>query len=553
MGGMGGIGRRRLSLGRAAAQYSPPGMGGEISDFAAALVARAEERPDALAFACGVERLTNRRLLEEASRIAAALARRGLEPRDRVALVLPAGLDFVRGFAALALSGAVPFAISPGLAPTILLARAARGRPKLALTTAGLRTDLTARDAKRSFPWVAIEELAHSVESTFSPARVEPEDPAILQLTSGTTGEPRFAVLSHRAISVWRRQAAGPLLPGPSDVLAGWIPPWHVMGLMRFVFLPLVCGAETHLVKPAVQTLGVWLETAERVGATFTAASDFALRTAVHIAGKKRLDLRALRYVATGGEPVRGSTIAAFERRFDLPGVVRPAYGLAEATLAVTSVRLGEPISTDAAGNVSCGRPLPGTFVRIVGERGALCPPGAPGEIHVRSESLFSSYFDDAPDASRRLESGWLATGDWGHLGPDGELFVVGRRRNLLKHGGATFAPRELEEAAERLHGVLGSAAISLARGESEPSVLVVVVEVAHPCDREPGGLALEVAAAIRSEVGFLPGEVIVVRSGTLPRTESGKLRHAELARAFASGALPPERVLYGRLSGWIS
>ena len=240
-----------------------------------------------------------------------------------------------------------------------------------------------------------------SPPTPLTPPDVEPEDPAFLQLTSGTTGEPRFAVLSHRALTAWRRQAVGPLLPTPDDVLAGWVPPWHVMGLMRFVWLPVVCGGEVHLVAPSVRTLGSWLETAARVRATFTSASDFALRMAVRVVGRRTLDLGSLRWVATGGEPVRATTIRGFEAKFDLPGIVRPAYGLAEATLAVTGVRPGEPLAVDAAGNVSCGRPLPGAELRIVDEHGACSPSGELGEIQIRTRALFSGYFDEAPGDSR--------------------------------------------------------------------------------------------------------------------------------------------------------
>ncbi len=526
-------------------------MSSTPSEFAAALLARARERPDALAFACGAESLTNGRLLFEASRIAAGLATQGVAPRDRVALVLPAGLDFVRGFAAVSLCGAVPFAISPGLSPAVVLSRAARGRPRLALASADLR-DALVRAGDGGLEVIAIETVSRPATSPLTLHGVEPEDPAVLQLTSGTTGEPRFAVLSHRALTAWRRQAAGPLLPTPDDVLAGWVPPWHVMGLMRFVWLPVVCGGEVHLVAPAVRTLGSWLETAARVRATFTSASDFALRMAVRVVGRRTLDLGSLRWVATGGEPVRATTIRGFEAKFDLPGIVRPAYGLAEATLAVTGVRPGEPLAVDAAGNVSCGRPLPGAELRIIDEHGTCSPTGELGEIQIRTPALFSGYFDEAPGDSRLLAGGWLATGDWGHLGPEGELYVLGRRRTLLKHGGATFAPRELEEAAERTAGISAAAAITLGLKGSEGGVLVIVAEVSSLEGREPQDRARELATAVRREIGILPGEVILLRPGTLPRTESGKLRHAELARRLAAAALDPGSVLAGRRDGWV-
>ncbi|MEO8197568.1 MAG: AMP-binding protein [Thermoanaerobaculia bacterium] len=520
-------------------------------DFASALVAGGREAPEALAFTFGGARLCRGELLDQAARLAGGLVARGVVPGDRVGLVLPAGLDFVRGFSAVTLAGAVPFAIHPDIAPSLAAQRAARGRPRLVLTTAARADTLAAALAGLELSWAAIEELPCPVESPPLPPEVDPESPAVLQLTSGTTGEPRFAVLSHRALAAWRDQAAGLLLPGPGDVLAGWVPPWGVMGLIRFVILPVVRRVETHLVAPTARALGDWLETAARVRATFSSAPDFALRTAVRLVGDRDLDLASLRCLVTGGEPVRRSTLLAFECRFNLPGIVRPAYGLSEATLAVTCVRPGEPLTVDRSGEVSCGRPLPGVEVAIVDSRGAECPPGEPGEILVRSASLFSGYFDAAPSATRPTSGGWLATGDGGRLGPAGELFVLGRRRNLLKHGGATYAPRELEEAAETVREVSGAAAISLARDARPGALLVLVVEAADAVREAADDLAWQVAGAVRREVGIAPGEVLVVTPGTLPRTESGKLRHAELRRALAAAELAPERVLSGRAEGW--
>jgi acyl-CoA synthetase (AMP-forming)/AMP-acid ligase II len=269
------------------------------------------------------------------------------------------------------------------------------------------------------------------------------------------------------------------------------------------------------------------------------------------MAGDRALDLGSLRLVVTGGEPVRLATIRAFESRFDLPGVVRPAYGLSEATLAVTAVAPGEPLAVDATGNVSCGRPLPGFELRVVDANGADCGAGEPGEIRVKSESLFSGYFEPGGPDTGMLREGWLATGDWGRLGAQGELYVLGRRRNLLKHGGATYAPRELEDAATEVAGVLASAAIALrdrARGEELP---VLVVERATGAASAPAELARAVAESVRRELGILPGEVLIVAPGTLPRTDNGKLRHGELRRLLAAGELESRRILCGRAGGW--
>ena len=376
----------------------------------------------------------------------------------------------MRGFAGVTLAGAVPFAIPAALHARTATRRAERGLPALLLTSEARREELAATGA--GFEVASLERLLATSAPAGDPRLVEvdPEAPAFLQLTSGTTGEPRLAQLSHRAIAAWRRSIAGAFDSGTGDVLVGWVPPWHVMGLVRFVLQPILTGVVAHLVPPEVGRLAEWLETVARVRGTFTSAPDFALRTAVRMVGDRPLDLGSLRLVVTGGEPVRLATIRAFESRFDLPGIVRPAYGLSEATLAVTAVAPGEPLEVDATGNVSCGRPLPGFELRLVDAAGAECAAGAPGEILVRSASLFSGYFEAAGPDRGLLRDGWLTTGDWGRLGAHGELYVLGRRRNLLKHGGATYAPRELEDAAIEVPGIVARRRLRCATGRAAKS-----------------------------------------------------------------------------------
>ena len=250
---------------------------------------------------------------------------------------------------------------------------------------------------------------------------------------------------------------------GPRDVLVSWVPPWHDLGLLRFVLGPVFFGAPCHLVPPAIRTLPLWLRTASEVRATLLGAPDFAWRLATRLVDPAGLDLSSLRYSTNGGEPVRRSTILAFEERFGVPGVIRPGYGLAEATLGVTGLRPGEALRVDDRGHVSCGRPFPGVEVRIA-EDGT----DGVGEILVRGAAVFAGYFDQPTESAEILRGGWLHTGDAGRLDADGHLYVLGRRRAMLKRGGAPLAPREVEEAAAGLPGLRLAAAVGLAGGAGE-------------------------------------------------------------------------------------
>ena len=356
----------------------------------------------------------------------------------------------------------------------------------------------------------------------------EEDDVAFLQPTSGTSGEPRAAVILHRNAIASLRVSRDWLGLGARDVFAGWVPPWHDLGLVRFVLGPVYLGAPCHLVPPAIRTLPLWLRTASEVRATVLGAPDFAWRLAARLVDPDGLDLSSLRYATNGGEPVRQSTIESFERRFGVPGVIRPGYGLAEATLGVTGLLPGEPLRVDDRGNVSCGRPLAEVEVRTDGD---------PGEILVRGPAVFAGYFE-AEEATREiLRDGWLHTGDIGRLDADGHLYILGRKRALLKRGGAPLAPRELEEAAEGVPGVKVAAAVGLPPASHTATEEIVLAVEADPA-AEPSQLAWAVSGAVEEALGFAPDGVLVLAPRTIPRTPNGKVRHAVLRDAILAGDL---------------
>jgi len=494
-----------------------------IATLDAALAHQASIAPDALAFSESGESLSYARLRADAEALAGGLAGLGVGRGDRVALLLPAGLDFIRVFFALQRLAAVPCALDPGGPPASSARRAARVRPCLTLVAGPAAGDALTGAGLR---WLPLAEIPRVSEALPGPP-VHGEDIAFLQPTSGTSGEPRAAVVLQRNVIASLRASRDLLDIGPRDVLVSWVPPWHDLGLLRFVLGPVFFGATCHLVTPAIRTLPAWLETAAAVRATILGAPDFAYRLAVRLVAPTGLDLSSLRYATNGGEPVRQSTIAAFEGRFGVPGVIRPGYGLAEATLGVTCLRPGEPLRVDDRGNVSCGRPFPGVEVRIDAE----------GEILVRGPAVFAGYFE-AEEASREaLRDGWLHTGDMGGLDADGHLYVLGRKRALIKRGGVPLAPRELEEAVAGLPGLRVAAAVGLPPVSDAATEEIVLAVEADPGTALPE-LAAAVAVAVEETVGFAPDRVVVLAPRTLPRTANGKIRHQVLRSALIDGEL---------------
>ncbi len=508
------------------------------------LFERAATHPETLAFACEGDRATWGDLARDVARLAAVLHHQGLARGDRCAILAATSLDFVRLVYATIAAGAAPVAINPGLAPDRIQRR---------LALAGCRLCLTADEAQATTiatgqvpPQTRCVTMA-SIRDGASPgglidrASADPEAPVFLQFTSGTTGEPRAAVVRHRNLMAALAAAASRLQFGPDDVFVGWVPLYHDLGLVRFVFGPVAAGCSCHLVPGGLANLRRWLETMTRVRATVTASSDFGYRAAARLVEPASMDLRSLRVATNGGEAVRAGTIEVFERRFGVAGVVRPGYGLAEATLGVATLAPGEPLRVVRGGLVSCGRPMGDLEVRLVDEEGRAQPVGQQGIIEVRGATVFAGYFGDEIGTRGVLhDGGWLHTGDRGLMDADGHLYVLGRERALIKRGGATIAPREIEEVVDALPGVKASAAVGMpGQGDSGIEEIVVVVEVegvGSGVDAD-AVLAGRISAAVAQAIGVAPARVLIEPRGSIPRTPNGKTQYGRLRDWVASGA----------------
>lgn len=515
----------------------------------AALRERARSAPSTVGFVMGDAVLRFGDLLRDAEQLAGGLVAAGVRRGDRVAFVLPAGLDFVRAFYAVQLAGAVPCAMNPSLPPAAQAQRLAALRPALVLgdgapgnaAGAGIASatlaELPATGPLPHLPVARGRELSH------------------LQLTSGTSGQPRAAMITHQACRAYLQSLRTTWNVGADDVMVAWVPPWHDLGLLFAVLGPVVLGFRCHLVTPSVRTIPLWLETLSRANATITGAPDFAYRLACRLVDPDGLDLRHLRCATNGGEVVRLSTVREFEARFDVRGALMPGYGLAEVTLGATTLRPGRQVRTDEHGHVSCGPPMDGVELTIRDDDGRVLPRGETGEIALRTRSLFSGYFDAEQETRQVLRGGWLFTGDIGRLDAAGELYVLGRRRSLIKRSGAVVAPREVEEPAERLAAVRLCAAVGLRQAgdaTAEGEQVLLAAEIDFQDGAAAAELAQSISAAVQEALGFVPAEVVLLAPRSIPRTENGKVRHDALRHAFATGDIARSgRVLFGRADGW--
>jgi fatty-acyl-CoA synthase len=475
------------------------------------LLDRAETHGDVLAYRWGPEQMTFATLAERATARARALSESGLAQGDRVALVLSPGPSALEHFWAAQLIGALPCLFNPFVPADTLRARIEGIQPRLVCTDA---------EATSTLP---------RLRGTVPHPPIDAEDVAYLQMTSGTTGAPRAALIRHRNVlaCLGGRNRVGDF--NHDDVLVNRLPIWHDFGLVSFAIAAVYFGLPCHMVNPSIGALPQWLATIGEVGGTHTGGPDFGYRLASRMVKPEQVDLSSLRLAWSGAEPVRWATVTEFEDRFARPGVIVPAYGLAEATLGVTTHLPGDERVVDARGNVSNGWPMSKMEVR------AGASAEHPEEILVKGDLVFAGYFGADDETAEKLAGGWLHTGDTGYLDEQGRLFVLGRRASLIKRGGSMVAPRELEEAAHRVANVRMAAAVSLTE-PGRDDVIVVVVEPQTP--DEANALGAEVSAAVHAALGFAPHRVAVVPPRSIPRSDSGKIRYGLLADALREGTI---------------
>jgi acyl-CoA synthetase (AMP-forming)/AMP-acid ligase II len=367
-----------------------------------------------------------------------------------------------------------------------------------------------------------------------------------VQFSSGSTGRPRGVRLSSAAIATNVTAMIDHMAPHYEGAVAcSWLPLSHDMGLIGTCLTILASmgrtwrGRRLALMPPErmVARPSRWLQACSEIGATVTCAPSFALDL-VLAHPPPGLDLRALRVLVVGSEPIAPGTLRRFAEALAPVGfdelALCPAYGMAEAALAVTMVRPQErwrfepsgPAGTEA---VSCGSPL--SCVEVQAPAGS---DGA-GPIAVRGRSLLIGYLGQA--ASPFVE-GWLATRDLGFL-RDGELYVVGRSDDVLVIAGRKVYPEQLEAAAARHPVVRPGNCAAIPDGAG--GYLVVAER-----RRASGGADLREACRwIRREVsregGIAPRAVVIVSPGSLPRTPSGKLQRRRLGQLHVRGDLPVE------------
>ncbi|MGW0503460.1 amino acid adenylation domain-containing protein [Micromonospora sp. NPDC003241] len=507
----------------------------------------------------GTERtVTVRELRDEALRVAGGYRAAGVAPGTPVILVADAGDDFQPLFWGALAAGLVPVPLPPE--PTRV--RAVRELLTDAVTVVDDATDAIADGLDGPVLRLADLRTGTPPEELFA---ADPTDVAFLQFSSGSTGTPRGVELTHANVLANVDQSRLASGAGPDDVLVTWMPYFHDMGLIGTHLTPLAIGCTQVRVPPMAfaKRPALWFTAAHRHRATLLSAANFALALAVRRVPADllaTLNLSRVRCVVVGAEPISPTVWRAFLAHVRpaglAPSALRPVYGLAEATLAVTfpppgevavplvldraALSQGRAVTTgpgpDAVELMDLGHPVPGCEVRVVDERHRLLPEGRVGLIEVRGPNVARGYHRD-PQASREtFVDGWLHTGDLGFQRA-GRLCVTGRAKDVIFVNGRTFHAPDLEAVAAATVGL--PATVTAVVGCTDPDTggerIVVFVAWARP----PAGAAV-VLDATRARVAEAAGHddvrVLPLPPGAFARTTSGKLRRRRMRERYLAG-----------------
>ena len=511
-----------------------------------------------------------------ASAVAAGLVGRGLHQGESVAIMLPTGREYFTAFMGILMAGGVAVPIYPPARPSGLeehLRRQAAilGNSLAAVLVTFPEAHLVARLLRAHVPALrAVTTVADLQAGGPGPPRaLKPGDMALLQYTSGSTGDPKGVMLTHCHLLANIRAMGAAEAPTPSDVFVSWLPLYHDMGLIGAWLAGLYHGFPLAVMSPLafLARPARWLRAIGEQRGTLSASPNFGYELCLrHVrdAEMTGVDLSSWRLAFDGSEPVSASTIRRFTDRFApyglRPEAMTPAYGLAEAGVGLTFPPLGRgplvdtidrgalarrgcavpaPADDRALQLVSCGLPLPGYQLRVVDGAGKELAERREGQVEFSGPSATPGYFRNRAATQALHRHGWLDTGDLGYLA-GGELYLTGRAKDLVIRAGRNLHPDELEGAVGRLAAVAQGRVAVFA--SPDPALgterLVLVAETRLQDEQALAALRGRIIALAADLLGVPPDEVVLAGPGSVLKTTSGKIRRAATRERYKAGKL---------------
>ncbi len=517
-------------------------------------------------------------LYEMADKTAQGLVKKGLKVGETVAIMLPTSAEFFFAFFGILLAGGVPVPIYPPFRPDQIEEYAKR--EALILRNAGVRFLITFQRA-RALSMLLQAFIPSLLEVTTVQALMttgiklndfvaEPSDPTLIQYTSGSTGDPKGVLLNHENLLANIRAYGKGIQIKATDVGVSWLPLYHDMGLIGSWFGSLYYGVPLTLLSPLtfLSRPERWLWAIHYHRATLSAGPNFAYELClkkIDDATIEGLDLSSWRLAFNGAEMIYPNTMEKFAKRFAPYGfnekAFMPVYGLAESSLALSFPppdrgpkvdrikRLpfekegrAEPITEDEKNYyefVSCGKALDEHEIRIVDDNNNAVEARVVGRIQFRGPSSMQGYYRN-PEATKAIYyNGWWDTGDLGYLA-DHELFITGRKKDLIIKAGRNYYPAEIEEIIGQAQGVRKGcvAAFGITDSKRGTEKLIIVAETNETDKFAFQEIRQAINEKIVSQLGIPPDDVVLVPPRTIPKTSSGKLRRSACKQDYLNQKL---------------
>lgn len=513
--------------------------------------------------------ITYRELIERSNDYAASYARAGIKPGEVVILILQHGKDLVYSFWGAVLHGAIPSMmpfltekLSPERYRADLTTLFTHSRPTGIVTYPEFETDVK----------MMVAESGHSVREVFITDRIEKQagvdfahlsgmkrdehETVLLQHSSGSTGLQKGVALSHRAIFNHLDAYGESIRLTREDVIVSWLPLYHDMGLIACFLMPILRGVHVIQMSPFdwVRAPYRMLQTISTYRGTLTWVPNFAYNFCaqkIRDRDMEGVDLSSWRASINTSEPVKYKSHQMFYERFKSYGLrletLQTSYGMAENVFAATQNDVtklpyveeidresytAEKIARPAFDGrpsiqmMSCGKPIPNTNIRVVDDKGHDLPERHVGEIVLKSNCMLNEYYN-RPDITKKafLPGGWYMSGDYGYMF-DGEIFVAGRKKDLIIVGGKNVYPQDLETLACEVPGVHPGRTVAFGLFDEEQGTeeVVIIAEVNTDNESEHDRIAGEIRKHVTKNSAIALRHVRVVGPKWVLKTSSGKV-----------------------------
>ena len=496
---------------------------------------------------------------------AAVLREQGIDSCDRVVILMPQSITAMVSFAAAMMLGAVPaflaypnFKVDPAKYRSGLAGVTANLSAKAVVIAPDFRNemlDCVALGAETKLIRPGNADKREHVVTVPESTQIAPERLAFIQHSAGTTGLQKGVALTHAAVLGQIEHLAHALRIDPArDRIYSWLPLYHDMGLIACFMLPMVCHVPVVMQSPIdwVMQPESMLQIITESKCTLAWLPNFAFQFVPRRTAPKRwadYDLSSLRLVINCSEPVRASSMREFQTAFHIAsGVLQSSYAMAENVFAVTQSEIDAaapntlwidgqqyrtahrivPVPQEAPGAVSftsSGRLLPNQQLRILSDSGGIAADDSVGEIAIQSDCLFTGYYNRPDLTAEAFLDGWYRTGDLGFLF-QGELYVVGRKKDLLIVGGENIYPQDIEEIVGAHPAVHDGRAIAM--GIYNPEIgtedIVVVAEVEkYEMLAQSSEIEQQIRRSIVAALGIAAKEIFVVPPKWIVKSTAGK------------------------------